>query len=620
MSFRGRLLLFFLLIVVVPMVVVAVLVVSITSDSRTGKADAALSTGLQTALALDQEISGDSQRLTQSAVRDPGLASGLRRGKVSASQLSQLADQSGLAFLSVQQKGDLTDTGNGPAVGTAALRLTGSAKGSIEGSTTTAAQFADRLRELTGDGVAIVSGGKVIKASLPRDDLELPASGDSIEQDTGSGSVRLAAANLPNTDGLRAVLSTPIDSEGFLGNSPLVAAALVGFFLIALALVLFVMRSMHAQVGAMLGAARRIGDGDFSQRVPVVGRDELAGLAGEFNKMSGRLESQIDELRRQRVEIDRSLQRLGEAIAAGLDRTALIEIVVETALAACDAGFGRVALSDRTVVPKGGEPGEELKEAIRGAELGARGGISVKAHGEAQAIAAPLVRIGTDHALGVISVAREGKEFGRNERDVLLYLAGQASASISNIDEQQEASEQAVTDELTGLSNRRAFAEWMEMEIERAKRFEHELSLVMIDLDDFKLVNDTFGHLQGDEVLKAVGRILVAESRGIDNASRYGGEEFAIALPETGPQGAYEQAERLRELIEAEAVPMGDGQVLHVTASFGTATTPHVAESVRVLIATADSALYTAKRNGKNQVISATERVEPGPGLKPGAR
>ncbi|CAN5587247.1 hypothetical protein BH10ACT11_BH10ACT11_21680 [soil metagenome] len=156
----------------------------------------------------------------------------------------------------------------------------------------------------------------------------------------------------------------------------------------------------------------------------------------------------------------------------------------------------------------------------------------------------------------------------------------------------------------------------MEIEIERAKRFGHDLSLVMIDLDDFKRVNDTFGHLQGDEVLKAVGRILAGESRGIDNASRYGGEEFAIALPETGPTGAEEQAERLRELIEAESVPIDEGQILHVTASFGTATSPALGGTVRELIAAADAALYSAKHDGKNQVVVQTEPVEPGPELK----
>ena len=122
-------------------------------------------------------------------------------------------------------------------------------------------------------------------------------------------------------------------------------------------------------------AARRIGDGDFSQTVPVVGNDELAGLASEFNKMSDRLEAADRRAATSAEEIDRSLQRLGEAIAAGLDREALIEIVVETAVGACDARVGRVALSDGTVVTKGGRPATAVREAIRVPSVGRAAGL-----------------------------------------------------------------------------------------------------------------------------------------------------------------------------------------------------------------------------------------------------
>ena len=94
-----------------------------------------------------------------------------------------------------------------------------------------------------------------------------------------------------------------------------------------------------------------------------------------------------------------------------------------------------------------------------------------------------------------------------------------------------------MTDELTGLSNNRRFRELISKEAARAERFGHELSLIMLDIDDFKQINDTYGHLQGDEVLRMVGRVLHLESRGVDEPARYGGEEFAVALPETGLDG-----------------------------------------------------------------------------------
>lgn len=178
---------------------------------------------------------------------------------------------------------------------------------------------------------------------------------------------------------------------------------------------------------------------------------------------------------------------------------------------------------------------------------------------------------------------------------------------MENLALHEQVSEQAVTDEL--LANSRAFRELIEKEAARAARFGHELSMVLCDIDDFKQVNDAYGHLQGDEILRAVGRILRSESRGVDEPARYGGEEFAIALPETEAEGAIELAERIRSRLEAESIPLvhGVGEI-RVTASFGVARMPDCADDVRGLIAAADRALYAAKRAGKNRVHAAQGR------------
>jgi diguanylate cyclase (GGDEF)-like protein len=205
-----------------------------------------------------------------------------------------------------------------------------------------------------------------------------------------------------------------------------------------------------------------------------------------------------------------------------------------------------------------------------------------------------------------MAIARRGRPFGAPEREVFLYLLGQATASVENLALHELVSEQAVTDELTGLANNRAFRDKMEKEAARAVRFGHELSLLIVDLDDFKRVNDVYGHLQGDEVLRAAAAILRAESRGIDEPARYGGEEFVVALPETDHQGAVEVAERIRAQFEQEVVPLLDGAgEVSVTASIGVATIPDDAGGVQELIAIADAALYEAKRSGKNRVCSA---------------
>ena len=116
----------------------------------------------------------------------------------------------------------------------------------------------------------------------------------------------------------------------------------------------------------------------------------------------------------------------------------------------------------------------------------------------------------------VMAVARPEQSFEPAERDVFLYLVGQAATSIENIALHELVSEQAITDDLTGLSNKRRFRDIVTKEAERAHRFEHALSLLMLDIDDFKRVNDTYGHPQGDEVLRRVARALESESRWVD--------------------------------------------------------------------------------------------------------
>jgi diguanylate cyclase (GGDEF)-like protein len=134
------------------------------------------------------------------------------------------------------------------------------------------------------------------------------------------------------------------------------------------------------------------------------------------------------------------------------------------------------------------------------------------------------------------------------------------------------------------------------------------MGLIMLDIDNFKSVNDTYGHLQGDMVLREVARVLRQSSREIDEPARYGGEEMAVALPQTDLEGAYQFAERVRRRIEALdlPVPSGDGH-LKVTASFGVASLGTVGDMDKdALVAAADAALYEAKRAGKNRTVRAS--------------
>jgi diguanylate cyclase (GGDEF)-like protein len=165
---------------------------------------------------------------------------------------------------------------------------------------------------------------------------------------------------------------------------------------------------------------------------------------------------------------------------------------------------------------------------------------------------------------------------------------------------------QAATDGLTGLANRRSFDDELALEWRRAARVGDSLALVLADLDNFKSVNDRFGHQAGDAVLRRVSVILDSGGRQVDLAARYGGEEFAVLAPETDLEGATRLAERLRSELEAATITLSDGRELKVTASFGVAVKADL-EGPEELVAAADEALYEAKRNGKNRVAVQPE-------------
>lgn len=161
--------------------------------------------------------------------------------------------------------------------------------------------------------------------------------------------------------------------------------------------------------------------------------------------------------------------------------------------------------------------------------------------------------------------------------------------------------EEAATDALTGLYNRRSFQKLFKKELQRAKRFHHSLSFVMIDLDWFKNINDHFGHPLGDKVLQEFVKLIKRQLRGIDFIARYGGEEFAILLPETSIFNAAKVIDRLRmKCHELEIPPIPKGEV---SLSAGLATFPEDGDTVEALYDKADRALYAAKNSGRNRVV-----------------
>lgn len=167
----------------------------------------------------------------------------------------------------------------------------------------------------------------------------------------------------------------------------------------------------------------------------------------------------------------------------------------------------------------------------------------------------------------------------------------------------EESQRLATTDPLTGLMNRRAFTAAAQREVERATRYKSPFAVLMLDVDHFKSINDTAGHLAGDSVLRQLGSLLEEAVRKVDVVARYGGEEFVVILPETASDGGIIFAERLRERIENQTYEIGAERPVHLTVSIGVATfpSPRVA-TTEDFFARADEALYRAKSGGRNQV------------------
>lgn len=211
--------------------------------------------------------------------------------------------------------------------------------------------------------------------------------------------------------------------------------------------------------------------------------------------------------------------------------------------------------------------------------------------------------------LGVLNFADKiSKEpFNEEDLELLLSLVPYIAVAIEKIRfylDSEHYRQLSIVDHLTGLADRRYFEDRLSQEIKRAKRYNHSLSLLLADIDDFKIINDSKGHLTGDEVLKMIGQLFKSNLRDVDIVARYGGEEFTVILPETSKEKAVEVAERIRRTIENFSPLQAFGiPFTRITLSFGVASYPDDAENLRALIANVDKALYLAKSEGKNKVV-----------------
>ncbi len=627
MSFRNRLILFFVVIVMVPMIAVGVVLFRLISDSQSGKADSAVAARAQSATRVYEQDARDpaAARAAARVATDRVLGQALRAGRSGRAlrRAQQLVSRGhAIRIVLLRDAATVLDTGRPDAMAPVArdlVQVDGRPLGRLLVSVTSAGAYGAQVRALTGLQVIVRAGPAVLGATLPGPPVRgLPVAGHANHVRIASRTYRAVTVAAPAFPGQTidlSLLSDQGDTGPGAGTSRLlVGGFLVVFFAIAVLFAVLVSRSLQAQLAGLLAAAHRLAAGDFSAQAPTVGRDEFAQLGREFNKMSAELERRLEESRAQQARLAGAMRTIGDSLASNLDRDALLRILLTTALDGVGATGARAVLAgDSGEMPERVRVGdlqgaEEALAQVEALVQGATTAGSVELEG-INALAHPLAGGRDGGTLGVLSMVRRDRTFSARERELLGYLAGQAAVSLENLDLHERVQLQAVTDGLTGLFNHRRFHEAIVSEAERAKRFGHSLGLVMLDIDNFKQINDTHGHPKGDQVLREVARVVRRSSREIDSPARYGGEELALLLPGTDLNGAFTRAERLRREIAEIRLPgatgNGSGPVT-VTASLGVAAcVPGPHGGARELIAAADRALYEAKHAGKNKTVKA---------------
>ncbi|WP_309897273.1 diguanylate cyclase [Archangium sp.] len=438
----------------------------------------------------------------------------------------------------------------------------------------------------------------------------------------------------------------------------LVAVLALGTMLIlatGVSLHLFLARPLHRLMVAM----RRAEEGDFLVRAEARGTDEISRLSAAFNAMLARITS----MKAEEIDTHRDLQvtkwklSLKEELEERIAELALLFDVARSVNSTIELSEllsrisqlvpERLHIPDFSIMLVNAEGRLEIKSTFPvNAELdGVTFEIGEGACGRAvelhrvvyvadindpsslftwrgrppghdggALLSVPMVHMTS--VLGVLNFRRpEVASFSPEEIELLTAVADQVATAVKNAMLHTEAVKLTITDPLTGVPNRRHLFNRLELEVARSQRFGTPLSILMVDIDHFKRLNDFEGHRSGDEALRRVCDVLRARVRKVDTLARYGGEEFMLVLSNVSKTDAFEVAEKLRRavldapLLASPTQPSG-----HITVSIGVACMPHDATTQDALVDCADSALYASKRAGRNRVTSFEPGMEQHPG------
>ena len=649
MTLRSRLAAFFAGIVVVPLIAATLVLQHLVSEEVERRATTRLDLSAEAvAVIWDDRLTQAQREVTRAAqvaatVEGADLDEAIERYRLSSEldflvvtnagggvEAASLTPAEFLPSVQPPNAFDIAGEEASPLVLRARAELSGARLGRVSGGWYLDEKLLRDLLPTSESGLALVADGRVAATTI----LPVPRVPREVgEQVSLTEQLRALVTSIRGHQG-RLMLLAPVEpADAFQLSFWLIAALGV---LLATVLGYLLAGVIARPLKRLTEAARAVSEGDLETKIEVRDRGDIGELAEAFNLMTTNLRSYIAQLEGSRDELRRGLERLGTTLKSTLDLDAMLGVVLETASATLGASAGAVFLLTpsgrelRLQAARGFEPPPlaSLRSGEGIAGLAARGrpvlvptemeeppARATSEPAAETAIAVPLRR--GDRTIGVLALyGREVPEpFGEREAATLASLAGQASIGIENVLLHEEARRLSITDGLTGVWNRRYLEMVLRKEVERAQRFGRPLSVLMIDLDHFKEVNDRWGHLAGDEVLvQVVSRITESVRGHIDILSRYGGEEFVAVLPETSADGAWIVAEKIRSVVGETPVDAGRRE-LHVTVSVGVSSFPHAGATAEGLLASADEAMYRAKQAGRNRV-----EVADGPAAPAGSR
>ena len=488
-----------------------------------------------------------------------------------------------------------------------------------------------------GVDLSLVSGGRVIASSL---DLTGPAEitpsfSGTFDVDLGEPG-QAQAENL--SGGMALVAST--SSGPLVAISHRVILLMLALLLIALLVTALLAHALAARItqpmAKLLEGSRAISEGRFDHRIDVPTRDEVGELAAAFNDMTDRLRATITELSSSRDRTQRAVRRVGEILRSTHDMNQMLESILDVSADAVQADAATlwrftptrdelypakatgVALSPSARIRIGEGVAGYVAERAAPVFLPAEGGPRPGRDEPALPVAVAIPLYGQDRVMGVLAVYRKdaGQPFAKEDLDTVVFLAEQGGVAIENVLLHEETERLSLTDGLTGVWNRRYFQMEFRRVLATATRFTRPFSLLMLDLDHFKEVNDTYGHQRGDEVLVEFSRRVNEALREVDTFARYGGEEFICLLSETDSWGAQTTAEKVLRAIRSNL--FGELSPVRLTVSIGIASYPEHGDSFGELVDAADRALYRAKQEGRDRFrLAEVPPDEPqGPALR----